>query len=118
MVMDKVCTARCASLILRVEEPCDAEGIEEHDSSGAVIPYQSLGLGARCGAVRGADRRYGAGTCGDRVSLEALAADGMADAQAKQSVWDKRLPYIAVWFAILTVCWTGVLIWLLVRAFS
>lgn len=42
----------------------------------------------------------------------------LADAQAKQSVWDKRLPYLAVWFAILTVCWAGVLIWLIVRAFS
>lgn len=42
----------------------------------------------------------------------------MAEAERKQAIWNKRLPYIAVWFAVLVVCWTGVLIWLIVRGIS
>lgn len=42
----------------------------------------------------------------------------MAEAEYKQAVWNKRLPYIAVWFMILVVCWTGILIWLVVRGIS
>lgn len=42
----------------------------------------------------------------------------MAEAEHKQAIWNKRLPYIAVWFAVLVVCWTGVLIWMVVRGIS
>lgn len=42
----------------------------------------------------------------------------MAEAQRQQAVWNKRLPYLAVWLVLLTICWAGVLIWLIVRAFS
>lgn len=42
----------------------------------------------------------------------------MTEAEHKQAIWSKRLPYIAVWFALLVVCWTGVLIWMVVRGIS
>lgn len=42
----------------------------------------------------------------------------MVEAENKQAIWNKRLPYIAVWFAVLVVCWTGVLVWMVVRGIS